>query len=603
MLSYFYILHRHLKNITPVVVGVYTFILFLGAFFTFPFSTSPSDLMGVFFLGGGGALILETLSLLGLIPAYGCAPFSEGLIKFGLGAFFVWVAFDMSLAGQGTATIAVIFYVLTAGFYALTFRKHKWYSVVATGPLGSFDTFMEKMESSGAEQFKYLDNTKEGRHYTLNKFLVNFNAIETDRCTYTVSNLMPQNLKCLKKIFGEMEGITSIWEGLDFHSNCRVTNGNIQRIFDDSTELDEAYIYGNGLFLSLRSKNILSGIHGSLEREVGPGRGQLHRITVSFEPYPQKNDFFLNLNTHNPQELVKLRIVNPADGDEKIQCPELLGENISFSVVHEGPLDTFGSRLIFKKHGEDGREYFLISYSYLEGIIIKPISGAEAASLPTVSVEKYLDYWSCFTALDAASNVEEEEIFDPNIFMAPRGNFILLGYDESIDEHRHAGIFPSEGKTITEALRITKKSDPDNLVYQVYDENGDCLFATNQKAPVKREHFVAKMMRYSGPFWHEFFDDGYWKLLVGSYTLAWVALIPLFVPFMQENGLIFLAYGLIPIALAGIHLRLWGDLSLYATSRGGKLSCVLVGIFGTIAFTCLLAILVAFRVKLLWCLG
>ncbi|WP_320171875.1 hypothetical protein [Maridesulfovibrio sp.] len=582
---------------------MYTFILFLGSLFTFPFSTEPSDLMGVFFLGVGAALIMEALSFLVLVPAYGIAMFTGWLARTGLGGLLVWAAFDMNLAGQGTAIAAAVFYLLIIGFYALTFSKYKRFSVVAIGTGDSLDSFMKEFENAGAKRSEIFKDSDEGRHYELNNFLVNLNVTETDRdgFVYAVGNLIPKNLKCMQKVFAATKGITSIWEGLYFHTNCRVTNGNIKRLFDEQAVFEDAYILGNSLLFTLRTKKVLTGIHGSPAEESAPGAGQVHHVTVSFNRFPQKKEYLLNLNTAEPDILIKINVVESEEGETKRACPELLGGNISFSVVHEGPLDTFGSRLIFKKQGEQGLEYFLISCSSVNGIIIKAVSESEAKSFPAVSVDKYLDYWSSFTPLDANADNEEVTVARPNIFMAPRGKIIILGYDEKTDKYQRVGVYKSERKAVTEALIRAGKfqSEVGCGIYQTYNEDGDLLFATNLNQPVERPNFITKMLRYSAPFWNDFLYEGYGKIILGSYVLALITAIPLFSSFMKEHPGIFLIYMLLPLGLGTTCIMAWGHLSYRTTSRGGRLACVFLGIFGTIIFTGFLGLLVALRVKYL----
>lgn len=600
LLSVVYNPHRHLRQITPVAVGIFTLILAVGPFFTPAYQKHPSPCMGVFLFGTGSALILEGVLASGVFFIYSKSVVPELLSKLSMGAFLIWMADELNLLTPGTVISSAVFYVLILFGYALSLRKYKRYSLVALGSKSSSELFEEKFKDAGAKLSGLFKKSDEGRHFEFNRFLVNLNITETadGRCLYALGNLTSKSLNKLQKIFADIEGITSIRTGMDFHTNCSVTNFNIERIFNESTILDDAYIYGNGLFLTLRTESILSGVHGSLDREIGPGRGQLHRITVSFGLYPQKKDFYLNLNTHNPQELMLMRVVDPADGEEKVPCPQLLGKDIYFDVVHEGPLETFGRRLIFHKQGENGQEHFMISYSFPEGIMIEALSKVEALTFPVVSVAAYLDYWSSFTFVEDCHD-GEKAVDRPNQLMAPRTKFLLSCHDKQEHSQYRIGIYTSEQKAVAAALNradspvatALNDTDPDNLIYQVNDEDGELLFATDLKSPVSRGHFLSDMLHCSTPFWNRFFNDGYAKIIIGSYVLGWITLIPLFSSFMKEHAYLFFIYMFVPIAMMVTNLRAWGEAASEAESPGGRFACFFLGFLGTMLLTAVLALI------------
>ena len=546
---------RHERQITPFALGFYAIPLCFNLL-TAQAGERPATL-GYFLLGVGLTLLVRALPLCGL-SRYGRRFLLKGLGTALLGGLLWWMAMDSGAATAAAWAAAVGAYLLAGGVYHL-FRKRDTVFGMTIKEYGAdfFERFADHLKASGGSMEQLpIRNWPYRCKYKSARFLMKpLNAETIAFCQIT-----RRGRARLKKLVDTFPGgVDKVRFGCSVHPGITESFMAAQAVFlSPGAVVRDAYVIDNTLCFVFADQD-------------NPGGDTF--VTAAFGPYPRWDRPFLEIFQVCAEDVFKAKM--QWDIPERTPLPQFISARVDYEVVHQGPLDRFGEKLILRS-AKQGR-----SRQYEVAFADGKIRIAET-DIPTVRglvpVGKYLDFWSGYSPAYATMfDDTHDKVYDRSgKRMAPRNGYALTAID-TFDRSRRIRIreYRSEYEAIRKAMERAEKEAPrdeieQSYVYQVHDHNGKMRFSSNCPPPFEAgRHLLVDCLVGSRPFWGKVVGS---KLLLLLMFIGLVALsfIPVLLLGRQDNGYVLLFSFLIYYPIGGL-IGCCEGISRDANSRVGTL--------------------------------
>ena len=567
---------RHERQITPIALALYAIPLCINLLAA-QAGERPATL-GYFLLGVGLALLVRALPLCGL-SRYGRRFLLKGLGTALLGGLLWWMAMYSGEATGAAWTAGIAVYGLAGGVYRM-FRKRDTVFGMTIKEYGAdfFERFAAHLKASGGvmEQLPIRNWPYRCKYKSARCLMKPLNAE-----TIAFSQISRRGRASLKKLVDTFPGgVDKVRFGCSVHPGITESFMAAQAVFlSPGAVVKDAYIIDNTLCFVFADQD-------------RPGDDRF--VTAAFGPLPRWDRPFLEIFQVCAEDVFKAKM--QWDIPERTPLPQFVGARIDYEVVHQGPLDRFGEKLILRCAQEGRSRQYEIAFA--DG----KIRIAET-DIPTVRglvpVGKYLDFWGGYSPAYATMfDDTHDKVYDRSTKrMAPRDGYALTAID-TFDRSRRIRIreYRSEYEAIRKAMERAEKEAPrdeieQSYVYQVHDHNGKMRFSSNCPPPFEAgRHILVERLAEGRPFWGKVVRNELLLLLM-FIGLVSLTCIPFLLLLAQDNGYALLFSFLIYYSFGGL-VGCCNGISLEANSRWGRFASFLL--FLSLSGACIVLLLCSY---------